>query len=53
MCDKAFNIDKYLKHDGYQRGVAWKAYNFVVKKNSVGTAKNENILNKELAEEVH
>ena len=22
LCDKAFNIAKYLKYDGYQRGLA-------------------------------
>ena len=37
--DKAFNIAKNPKYDGYQRGFS--------------SVKNENISNKELAEELH
>ena len=43
---------KNLKYDGYQRGLASMAYNFFDKKTSGGTVKNENISNKELAEEL-
>ena len=42
--DKAFNIAKNPKHDGYQRGLASIVYRFI---------KNENISNKELAEVLH
>ena len=31
--DKAFNIAKHLKYDGYQRGLASKIYAFFNKKN--------------------
>ena len=51
--DKAFNIDKNLKYDGYQRRLASILYTFFDKKTSGGTVKNENISNKELAEELH
>ena len=50
---KAFNIDKNLKYDGYQPGFASVVYIFFDKKTSDGTVKNENISNKELAEELH
>ena len=30
--DKAFNIAKNPKHDGYQRGLASMVYNFLIKK---------------------
>ena len=30
--DKAFNITKNPKHDGYQRGLSSMAYNFWIKK---------------------
>ena len=42
--DKAFNIAKNPKHDGYQCGLASIVYRFI---------KNENISNKELAEVLH
>ena len=29
--DKAFNIAKYLKYDGYQRGLASRFTNFLIK----------------------
>ena len=53
MCDKAFNIAKNLKRDGYPCGLASKIYNFFDKKTSSGAIKNENIPNKKLAEELH
>ena len=51
--DKAFNIAKNSKYDGYQHGLASMVYRFFYKKTSGGTIKNENISNKELAEELH
>ena len=59
--DKAFNIPKNPKYDGYQRGLASMVYKFFDKKDSCGAAilanksaiKNEIISNKELAEELH
>ena len=51
--DEAFNIDKNLKYDGYQRGLASVVYKFFDKRTSGRTVKNENISNKELAEELH
>ena len=50
--DKAFNIAKNLKYEGYQRGLASMIYSFFNKKTSDGAIKNENISNKELAEEL-
>ena len=50
--EKAFDIIKNWKHDGYQRGLASMVYNYFNKKTSGGTVKNENISNKELAEEL-
>ena len=37
--DKAFNIAKNPKYDGYQRGLALKVYKFFVKKTSGGAVK--------------
>ena len=67
--DKAFNIAKNPKYDGYQRGLASLVYNFFDKKTTgeaatlawaetVATrnksaAKNKNISNAESAEELH
>ena len=59
--DKAFNISKNPKCDGYQRELASMVYKFFDKKTvslvdrstSGGTVKNEVISNKELAEELH
>ena len=51
--DKAYDIPKNPKYDGYQCGLAIMVYKFFVKKNSGGTVKNEIISNKELAEELH
>ena len=51
--DKALNIAKDTKYDGYKRGLDSMVYNFFDKKNSGSAIKNENIPNKELAEELH
>ena len=32
LCDKAFNIAKIPKYDGYQRGLASMVYKFLIKK---------------------
>ena len=53
MHEKAYDIPKNPKYDGYQCGLAIMVYKFFVKKNSGGTVKNEIISNKELAEELH
>ena len=69
MRDKAFNIAKNPKYDGYQCGLASMVYKFFDKITSVSGIKNENISNKspldlarvakvsdhtrELAEELH
>ena len=50
--DEAFNIDKNPKYDGYQHGLASMVYKFFDKKTYCGTAENENISKKELAEEL-
>ena len=52
MLDKAFNIAKNTKYDICQRGIASMVYKFFDKNFSGGTVKNENISNKELAEEL-
>ena len=49
MRNKAFNIAKNPKHDGYQRELASILYKFFDKKTSGGGIKNENMSNKELA----
>ena len=51
--DKAFNIAKNPKYDRYQRGLASMVYKFFDKKTSGSGIKNENISNKELAEDLH
>ena len=67
--DKAFNFAKYLNYDGCQHGLASMVYKVFDKKTSRRAAtlarsktlatrnksaiKNENISNKELAEELH
>ena len=59
--DKAFNIAKNPKYDGYQRGLASMVYRFFDKKTVTGVTtlanksavKNKNMSNKELAEELH
>ena len=64
MRDKAFNIAKNSKYDGYQRGLPSVVYKFFDKKTPAKSAlatrnkfarssiKNEHISNKELAEEL-
>ena len=51
--DKAFNIAKNPKYNGYQSGLASMVYNFFDKKTSGSSIKNDNISNKVLAEELH
>ena len=51
--DKAFNLAKDPKHDGYQRGLASMAYQFFDKRTSGSDVKNEIKQNKLLTEELH
>ena len=52
--DKAFNIAKNLKYDGYQRRIASMAYSFFDKKIASGSGvKSEIMSNREFAEELH
>ena len=55
--DKAFNIAKDQKYDGYQRGLDSMVYKFFDKKSAGGGAKHVNTKvapqNKQLAEELH
>ena len=60
--DKAFNIAKNPKYDGYQRGLASMVYKFFDKKSASlsdksvsgsGVANNEIKQNLQLAEELH
>ena len=52
--DKAFNIAKNPKYDGYQTGLASMIYNFFDKKSKVsGIANNEIKQNLQLAKELH
>ena len=51
--DKAVNIAKNLKYDGYQRGLASLVYKFFDKKTSGSSIKNENMSDQQLAEELH
>ena len=52
--DKAFNIAKNLKYDGYQRGLASIIYKFSEEKSTgSGVANNETKQNLQLAEELH
>ena len=53
MRDKAFNIAKNLKFDGYKRGLASMVCKFFDKKLSGGAIKNELMSTKDLAEELH
>ena len=51
--DKAFNIAKNPKYDGYQRGLASMVYKFFDKK-STGSGVNTPLeFNEQLAEELH
>ena len=51
--DRAFNIAKYPKYDGYQRGLASMVYKFFDKKLKGGGANNEIKPDKQLAEKSH
>ena len=52
--DKAFNIAKNPKYDGYQRGLASMVYKFFDKKSTGnGVANNEIKQNLQLTEELH
>ena len=51
--DKAFNIAKNPKCDGYQRGIASMVYKFFDKKSYGRVIKNEYMSNNKLAEELH
>ena len=51
--DKACNIAKNPKYDGYQHGLASMVYKFFNEKTSGGTVRNEIISNKKLVEELH
>ena len=51
--DKAFNIAKNPKYDGYYSRLASMGYKCFDKKTSGSGIKNENMLSKELAEEFH
>ena len=52
MLDKAFNIAKNPKYDGYQRGLASMIYKFVDKNTSGNHIKSENMSDQQLAEEI-
>ena len=43
--DKAFNITKSLKYEGYQRGLASIVYKFFNKKSSGGAIENKSMSN--------
>ena len=51
--DKAFNIAKNPKYDGYQRGLVSIVYKFFDKKLLLVVSKIKNISNKEVTEELH
>ena len=53
LYNKAFNITKNLKYDEYQRGLALMVHKSFDKKPSTTEVKSENMLNQELAEELH
>ena len=53
LFDKAFNIAKNPKYDGYRCGLASMVYKSFDIKTSSGAIKNEIMSNKELAEELH
>ena len=53
MRDKAFNIAKNRKYEGYQRGLAPMVYKYFDKKSSGSGIKNENTTDKQLAEELY
>ena len=51
FCNKAFNIAKNPKYDGYQKGLASMVYKFFDKKTSGSGIKNKIISKKEYGEE--
>ena len=51
LSDKAFNIAKNPKYEGYLRGLTPIVYKYFDKKTSSSGIKNQNIHNNELAEE--
>ena len=51
--DKALNVAKNPKYDGYQRGLASMVYKFFNKKSSGGGANMQVKSNKQLAKELH
>ena len=51
--DKAFNIAKCPKYDGYQRGLASIVYNFFDKKSAGGGVNVPLKFNEQLAKELH
>ena len=51
--DKAFNIAKNPKYDGYQTNLASMVYTFFDKKTCGSGIKNKNMLDQQLAEELH
>ena len=51
--DKAFNIAKNPKYDGYQRGLASMVYKFFDKKSEGYTVNNEIKQNEQLIEKLH
>ena len=53
LSDKAFNIAKNPKYDWCQRDLTSMVSNFFDEKTSGSGIKNENISNKELANELH
>ena len=50
--DKAFNIAKNPKYDGYQRGLTSMVFKFFDKK-MIGSSVNVDVNNEKLAEELH
>ena len=50
LCDKAFNIAKNPKYDGYQCGLASMLYKFFDKNTSGSGIKNKNMLEQQLEE---
>ena len=51
--DKAFNIAKNPKYDGYQRGLASIVYKFFDKKSTGGSVNIPLEFNEQLADELH
>ena len=51
--DKAFNITKNLKYEGYQKGLASMVYKFFDKKTVGSGFKNKTTQNQQLHDELH